>query len=274
MNNREKVIYNEALNFLLGLKGKTKEGKLIQITPETIDPYLMPEPARKIITSSDLFRQLIDSLKNRDRMSNVIGDTANFKELLFDFNPQEVHERYSQNTNELLSAIQKKFPRAINKNGKRSLWYQFSKGALSSAAFAKNFSKDGEFDAFVKQFSFNEYSKAALPMLLDYEIDGFGFALACNFLKDAGYSDYAKPDVHLIKIFYELGLSSSSQPYDVFKNILRFAKEVNKSPYAVDKVFWLIGSGKFYLPQHAFFTGQNRDRFIQLIKQKEKSQAE
>ncbi len=38
-------------------------------------------------------------------------------------------------------------------------------------------------------------------MLLGREINGFGFALSCDFLKELGYEDFPKPDVHLRDIF-------------------------------------------------------------------------
>ena len=50
-------------------------------------------------------------------------------------------------------------------------------------------------------------ARPALPLLLVQEIDGFGFALACNFLRELGYENFSKPDVHLRKIFWVTGLS-------------------------------------------------------------------
>jgi len=82
-------------------------------------------------------------------------------------------------------------------------------------------------------------------MLLGREIEGIGFPLACDFLMGLGYSGFAKPDVHLKTIFFALGLSPNQDDYDVFKAIVRVAQHADVAPYAVDKVFWLIGSGKF-----------------------------
>ena len=83
-------------------------------------------------------------------------------------------------------------------------------------------------------------------MLLSYEIHGFGFPLACDFLKEIGYTGFGKPDTHLKKIFGKLHLSRSSKDYDVFRAILRIAAHAGKTPYEVDKIFWLVGSGNFY----------------------------
>ena len=70
-----------------------------------------------------------------------------------------------------------------------------------------------------------------------------GFALACDFLKENGYPEFAKPDVHIKKIFNGLGLSDSNDDYEVFKDVIRVSELVNGLPYRVDKLFWLVGSG-------------------------------
>ncbi|MCJ7508991.1 MAG: hypothetical protein MUO85_09750, partial [candidate division Zixibacteria bacterium] len=79
-----------------------------------------------------------------------------------------------------------------------------------------------------------------------------------------GYRDYPKPDVHLIKIFYDLGLSESAEPYEVYKSIIEMAEAVREDAYTVDKIFWLISSGRFYLVN--IDTGRNRDKFIRRVK--------
>jgi hypothetical protein len=84
-------------------------------------------------------------------------------------------------------------------------------------------------------------------MLLAQEIDGFGFALACDFLKGLGYENFAKPDVHIKNIFWALGLCPvDSSDYEIFKAVVRMAGNARVTPYNVDKLFWLIGSGYFH----------------------------
>lgn len=69
--------------------------------------------------------------------------------------------------------------------------------------------------------------------------------MACNALKELGYLDYPKPDVHMIDIFESLGLSESS-PYAVFEAIVKMAEANGVTPYEADKILWLICSGKYY----------------------------
>ena len=84
-------------------------------------------------------------------------------------------------------------------------------------------------------------------------MSGIGFALACDLLKELGYEDYPKPDVHLMDVFSELNLCRKTQIY-TYEAIVKMAEvckeELNDSsitPYKVDKIFWLICSGRFYL---------------------------
>jgi thermostable 8-oxoguanine DNA glycosylase len=103
-------------------------------------------------------------------------------------------------------------------------------------------------------------------MLLSQEIDGFGFALACDFLKELGFINFAKPDVHVKAIVKGLNLSlQGANDYTVFKAVARIAASCGTTPYDVDKLFWLVGSGRFYAHPSIGRRGRvasNRDRFI------------
>ena len=53
--------------------------------------------------------------------------------------------------------------------------------------------------------------------------------------------------MHIKEIFQELGLCPwGTSDYEVFKAVARVARSVGVTPYNVDKLFWLIGSGNFY----------------------------
>ena len=213
----------------------------------------------------DANKRLIESLSNRNMMASVIGFDRREKvmeQILFTYNPDKILSAY-QDANELLEVFKKKF-NLQNVSGKRSLWRKFAEGIISGSKFMSSFKDKNEFDNFIKNFALNKYTKASLPMLLSREIKGFGFALSCDFIKELGYRDYPKPDVHLIKIFYDLGLSESTEPYDVYKSIIEMAEAVGEDAYKVDKIFWLISSGRFYLAN--IDTGRNRDKFIKRVK--------
>jgi thermostable 8-oxoguanine DNA glycosylase len=200
-------------------------------------------------------------------MASVIGFNKKEKEMrsiLFEYDPNKILTAY-KNADELLEKFKSKF-NLQNMQSKRSLWRKFSEGIISGSNFMASFKDKDDFDSFIRTFARNKYTKAALPMLLSKEVRGFGFALACDFLKELGYREYPKPDVHLIKIFHSLGLASSAEPYEVYKSIIEMAETVAEDAYTVDKTFWLISTGKFYLD--GIKAGGNRDRFIKSIKSK------
>jgi hypothetical protein len=102
-------------------------------------------------------------------------------------------------------------------------------------------------------------------MLIGSEIHELGFALACDFLKECGYTKYAKPDRHIKYIFKGLNIvNDKADDYQIFKAVVKFAKVINQEPYVVDKLFWLIGSGKFYLDEIKIKT--NRKEFVEKTK--------
>ncbi len=73
------------------------------------------------------------------------------------------------------------------------------------------------------------------------------FTLTCDFLKELGFAQYGKPDSHIKSIFASLEwVAKESKDEDIFKKIDEIATIVNKTPYYVDKVFWLLASGNFY----------------------------
>nr|QNO44219.1 hypothetical protein JAFNDAPN_00001 [Methanosarcinales archaeon ANME-2c ERB4]QNO46539.1 hypothetical protein HKKCGBCL_00016 [Methanosarcinales archaeon ANME-2c ERB4] len=146
----------------------------------------------------------------------------------------------------------------------KSYWVIFCKSVFSASHFLSQFSELEEFDNFVSQFYLNEYTRVALPLLLEKEVFGLGFALACDFLKENGYPKFVKPDVHIKAIFHGIGISKSDSDYDIFKDVIRFSEDIKELPYCVDKLFWLVGSGRFYLDEVKINT--NRDEFIGRIK--------
>ena len=95
-------------------------------------------------------------------------------------------------------------------------------------------------------FNYNQITRMALPLLMEKKIHGVGFAIACNTLKDLGFLDYPKPDVHLLDVFAELGLAERNQ-ISVFESVVKMAKVCNVTPYKLDKIIWLICSGRYYL---------------------------
>lgn len=259
-NNKYKFVFESAKKYLDEIIATNSN-----LDSSILEKHLQCES--KFDNILDAHRRLVESLSNRNMMASVIGFSRREKEMrsiLFEYDPNKILAAY-KSADELLGIFKSKF-NLQNIQSKRSLWRKFSEGIISGSNFMASFKDKDDFDDFIKTFARNKYTKAALPMLLSKEIRGFGFALACDFLKELGYRDYPKPDVHLIKIFHDLGLYKSTEPYEVYKSIVEMAEAVGEDAYTVDKIFWLISSGRFYLVN--IETGRNRDKFIKTIKTK------
>ncbi|MEE8553348.1 MAG: hypothetical protein V3S72_08615, partial [Desulfobacterales bacterium] len=157
-------------------------------------------------------------------------------------------------------------PGPMNMKKENSFWAIFCKGILSGAEFLTTFDSFESFDKFVYSFSFNDISIAGLPILIDCEVYGMGFPLACDFLKELGYRNYGKPDTHTITILYEIGVAPSRSVYDIFKTMVKVAKANDQTTVIVDYILWLIGSGK-YVGENETIVMQ-KQAFIQEIKPK------
>jgi thermostable 8-oxoguanine DNA glycosylase len=257
---RYKFVFESARSFLDDIVAKNPK-----LSSSILEQHLNLKSKFDNIQDAQL--RLIESLSNRNMMASVIGFNKRengMRDILFGYDPKKILAEY-KNADELLEKFKTRF-NLQNIQGKRSLWRKFSEGIISGSYFMATFKDKDDFDSFIKTFSRNKYTKAALPMLLSKEIKGYGLALACDFLKELGYRDYPKPDVHLIEIFHQLGLSESKESYEVYKSIIEMTEAVGEDAYTVDKIFWLIGSGRFYLVDVE--VGRNRDKFIRSIKGK------
>lgn len=216
-------------------------------------------------SSSDVYLQLLKSLSSRQGMPNTIGRIENLSGVFCDFNHLETLKRYSDDWEGLFERIQREVQTEsrMDKTDPHSYWVIFSKGSISGAQYLRRFDGLENFLEYVQDFDERPTTRPGLPLLMGHEIFGYGFSLACHFLKELGFSNYAKPDTHLIDIFSGLGVSSKS-PVDVFEAVSLMADEVGKTPYAVDKALWLIGSGKLYLNNVTFRT--NKSEFIEETK--------
>lgn len=251
MNEREldKAAYKLAKDFLV--RSDADKG----VTPELVEKYLhlsTPRPS----TLAGIYERILESAQNANMKAGVIGGSIGgvhqLGRVLCDFEPEEVLQKYVSGWESILDDIVEQLkPRGSIRRTTRSIWPQYCRTILSAAKFLSQFASADDFYDWVASFDkLDERARPALPMLLDTEIAGFGFPLACDFLKELGYENFFKPDVHVKDIFWAIGLCPwGTSDYEVFKAVARVARNVGVTPYNVDKLFWLIGSGNFYEDQ-------------------------
>ncbi len=237
---------------------------LKEICPRNIDLQKYFNIEKNFKSKNDILYTLLISLQDKQMSYNVIGFLRPerikiFQKLLFNFDCEKILNNYNEES--LLQVFRENFT-IKNIESKRNLWRLYSKSVISAAKFLNTFNDINDFDNFVNKYNDN---KLELINLLQKEIYGLGFALACNFLKDLGYKDYSKPDVHIKEIFLAF-LLCDNDDYSVFKAVDEMATLVNDSAFNIDRLFWLICSGKLYLDN--LNIGRHKEEFIIRVKNK------
>lgn len=208
------------------------------LTEDDLDKYLQgnrfnPKDLKEV------YKAFIRTAQNYQFMPNVIqfdNRENTIAEILHDFDYKYV---CTLNPDDLFDEFKSAFGISSEKS-----WRLWSKAVVDSAKFICPFKSIDEFNEFVTKSN----DLKTVPLLISKKIRGIGFALACNALKDIGYIDYVKPDVHLIDICDALGIARRNQ-IEVFDAMQQIAKDNNITPYKLDKVLWLVCSGYFYEEQ-------------------------
>lgn len=320
---RREMMFEEGLKYLKKKGEYQVTDESDQVPDEFIELYLKDYDRRKpkqINGKDGLFYRMIEHARNRQRISNAVDYKPKLKsddnydsnidyefcylnETLFNFDPKKVLNKYRYYNSELqllknikigISELSKENPNNQNlKNLKNrpslnkenpNLWISFSKSIISIAECLSRFNNIDEFNKFIKEFDIDDKKRIYLALMLGNEIHGYGFALACDFLKENCNEKYVKPDTHIIKLFtnrdivekLDLKISpktidkaketedsqtksdknneknnkiksySTKDQIEIFRAVIDYSESIDKLPYEVDKLFWLIGSGKFY----------------------------
>lgn len=254
---REIEYYEKAKEYLLSFD---------EISVDMLNAHVNEWKSRKPKSISELFIALLNHVKNRQGMPNSIGDIKNLSSILCDFDHNQVVEKYGGWESVFDSIKQSDYspPGRMDRENNKSHWVIYCKAIISIAEFLSAYKSLEEFQKFVHGFLTNEQSKLALPLLLSEEIFGLGFALACDFLKENVSPEFIKPDTHINELAQRLGITKSKHAYKIFKDVISYCNRIEVLPYEVDKIFWLIGSGKFYLYNIEIKT--SKDQFIAMVR--------
>jgi hypothetical protein len=245
----DRAAYTLAKDFLL------QSGASKGVTPQLIEKYLHLSTPRPD-TLAGLYEHMLESAQSANMKAGVIGGSiggvGKLGPVLCDFEPAEVLEKYRSGWEGVLDDIVAQLrPRGSVPRTSRSIWPRYCRSVLSGARFLSQFSTTDDFYRWVDLFDNDGRARPALPLLLAQEIEGLGFALACDFLNGLGYENFSKPDVHVKDIFGGLGLcAEGAGGFEVFRAVGRLARNAGVTPYNADKLFWLVCSGYFYDDPH------------------------
>jgi hypothetical protein len=248
---RDKCAYDEGVNFLLQFPGMTQE---------ILESFFIPDSQPNALSLNEIYERMLLSATNvghnintvRKHIGHIWFDqdaTAQvgwnlMRETLFHFDAKRISQTFGENTEQwaaVWGAIKpdgEQPPRTIER---------FCKTIISAASFINQFNSADDFYEWVNFFDRDSRARAALPMLIESEVYGYGFALACDFIKGLGYPNFPKPDLHLMDICRGLGLcSEKATSFEVYKTTIRAAQNAGVTPYAYDRVFYIIGSENFF----------------------------
>jgi hypothetical protein len=216
----------------------------------------MKEPS-KPTSFPEIFCRFLESLCNRRNMSQTIGNIKSLEPYFFGFDHIKMLEVYTDGE----TLYNKMHVQKTNQNNYSGLWKDFCIGSLDGARYLHRYSTYIDFLEFVNYFDKTADTRAALACFIGQGIHGMKFALACDFLKEMGFPNYSKPDSHLKDILTSKGFDISSESeLEIFRTVALLADEVGETPYAVDRVFWLIGSGNLYRNHRTFKT--DKEEFV------------
>jgi len=168
------------------------------VTPKLIEKYLHLSTPRPD-TLAGLYEHLLESAQSANMKAGVIGGSiggvGNLRPVLCDFEPALVLEKYRSGWEGVLDDIVRQLkPRGGVPRTPRSIWPRYCRSVLSGARFLSRFSSADDFYGWVNLFDEDERARPALPLLLAQEIEGFGFALACDTKYACIMTNYAKDD--------------------------------------------------------------------------------
>lgn len=221
------------------------------ITEASLQRYFIPE-RKGFSLIADVFESFIESAQTQQMLPNVIKfreRQKQIKKILCNFNVARIIKTWNANT--LYKEFRGQF-KVTSADTPKNCWYRWSEAVTSIAKFLSSFKDANDFKGFIASFGYNAKTKMALPLLISIRIKGMGFSLVCNALKELGYSEYPKPDVHLKDVISTAGFCEHDD-YAVFETIVNISKEMQQNgdttatPYKIDKIIWLICSGNFYL---------------------------
>ncbi len=262
-------VYNVAYEQL------TEIAEKVGLSEEEVNRYLDPdhilESYKELEFSGKndirfIMCRMVESLQNSGVMRNSIKFKENIREIrdiLNGFDPQKVINSYGtwkdliQRFNDK-GIVGRRKDKSFPKN-----WEKFCKGIMgceekNAIGIAKHLGKHNtgaEYHVYVIGKGYN-----MLEEIVE-DIFGMGETLASDFLKEIGYVEYGKPDVHIEAVYCAVNNLEINRPINnkqktIQSFLIKVSEAVSKqykrdvSVYNVDKVLWLVCADprtRFYL---------------------------
>lgn len=259
-SNRERAFCDAAREYLLSFDA-------YGVTPAILDSYLN---SSRVDTLQRVYEQLLWSAQNASMRTGVVSGSMelgvkSLSPVLFGFDPHAVRVHFGDDWHRVLDDIVRTVkPRGQIRRGPRSIWPQYCRSVVSGATYLSQFPNAAAFYAWADAYDSSDTLRFELPAVISRQVRGFGYALACDFLKELGFTSFAKPDTHIRKILIGLGLlDHGASDRRAVEALAAFSASAGLTPYHVDKLMWLVGSGNFYRHEDIADIPTRRDDFIE-----------
>ena len=234
------------------------------------------------VTVHGLFHRLCISLANRRGMFSVIfgvGADINcrllaYERILLRLDPRSVLRRFEGRESDLVAALirARKLTTAQSKRQKgnaRSYFPLYAKGLVGAARFLSQFSSDSDLRGFFKKWRHDPNLLVNLPAYLaDQGIPGLGETLAADALKEVGFHELGKPDQWVKRIMSTVGwVAASPSPSDIQRVLREMSRQLGPRypPVIVDKLMYLVGSGKFVMVEPTLICRSHFEELSKLV---------
>ncbi len=250
-----KEVYKRSYAFLV------EEAAPYNISKDMIDDFISNPDVSEYQDRKSAYKMFLIIMQDFNRYPNVIQYKKRESDIINILHDCDLNYIASLEPGDLLEQFRDKFVFTRD-----TMWLKYCKSIISGAEFMLCFQDDRDFIDTFDSFDKNDMTREALALLLSQKVYNMGFAIACNWLKELGYYKYAKPDTHTKDICQTLGLPSSND-LECFESIIKTANEAGVEAYKVDKVWWLICSGKFYRYNITLLNPrQRKERFLEILK--------
>ncbi len=207
------------------------------------------------LSFQSIMEELASTLQTGQSLPNVINYLSRKNELRRIFKNYNVRQLSLADEDKLFEECVRSFGNCVN-NGARS-WKIYIGGIVDGASILSRYNNVQEFVDAINGFeqshglTFEQYQDV-MPTRMrastgrnNWKIYGMKNAIACNFLKEIGFTNYVKPDTHLKAAFDAVELSYSSDD-DCLRLGRKLAESYGVTPYALDRIIWLCCSGHYY----------------------------
>ena len=252
---------------------------------ETTDTRLPWYASFKGDAISRCFAQLAFHGQNATMISGIVRFEYNYDflyETCCHFNPKTFWETYCEGKDDAqrIDGIVAELRKGLRWNSKNSteerkdsIAKRFAKLLIHGSEYLKGFATKEELVADLRRNniqyhrgSVNDPNRKLIKYFMEKMGQGSGFsvALTCDFLKelDTSFNYLAKPDIHIMDVMAVFKgkpngyyYNSESKAFECLREFQELVREINNdlpedekiTVYKLDRMIWLICSGKFFL---------------------------